>query len=190
MAAAIAAVAVRRLRVRKRPDATRIIRPGPSRWSCPILPAAASTRWRASWPTSCRARSGSRSWSTTAPAAPGWSAPAPSSRARPTAIRCSSAIPARSRSIRRLYANAGFDPRKDFAPIGLIASMPVALLAHPSFPAKTVTDVIAIAKKEGEQVQHRHVGGRHRQLSFGRVVQVGHRRQRGHHSLQGHRRSS
>src|SRR5262249_34332330 len=33
-----------------------------------------------------------------------------------------------------LYANAGFDPRKDFAPIGLIASMPVALLAHPSFP--------------------------------------------------------
>jgi tripartite-type tricarboxylate transporter receptor subunit TctC len=48
-----------------------------------------------------------------------------------------------------LYANAGFDPRKDFAPIGLIASMPVALLAHPSFPARTVTEVIAIAKKEG-----------------------------------------
>jgi tripartite-type tricarboxylate transporter receptor subunit TctC len=48
-----------------------------------------------------------------------------------------------------LYANAGFDPRKDFAPIGLIASMPVALLAHPSFPGKTVADVIAIAKKEG-----------------------------------------
>ncbi len=48
-----------------------------------------------------------------------------------------------------LYANAGFDPRKDFAPIGLIASMPVALLAHPSFPAKTIADVIAIAKKEG-----------------------------------------
>lgn len=47
-----------------------------------------------------------------------------------------------------LYANAGYDPRKDFAPIGLIASMPVALIAHPSFPAKTVADVIAIAKKE------------------------------------------
>ncbi len=45
-----------------------------------------------------------------------------------------------------LYANAGFDPRKDFAPIGLIASMPVALLAHPSFPAKTIADVVAIAK--------------------------------------------
>lgn len=50
-----------------------------------------------------------------------------------------------------LYANAGFDPRKDFAPIGLIASMPVALLAHPSFPAKTIGEVVAIAKKEGSK---------------------------------------
>src|SRR5947199_2507905 len=48
-----------------------------------------------------------------------------------------------------LYANAGFDPRKDFAPIGLIASMPVALLAHPSFPAQTIGDVVAIAKTAG-----------------------------------------
>src|SRR5712672_2116633 len=46
-----------------------------------------------------------------------------------------------------LYVNAGYDPRKDFAPIGLMASMPVVLLAHPSFPGKTVADVIAIAKK-------------------------------------------
>ena len=48
-----------------------------------------------------------------------------------------------------LYANAGFDPRKDFAPIGLIASMPVALLAHPSFPATTIGEVVAIAKSAG-----------------------------------------
>jgi tripartite-type tricarboxylate transporter receptor subunit TctC len=47
-----------------------------------------------------------------------------------------------------LYANAGYDPRKDFAPIGLIGSMPVVLISHPSFPAKTVADVIAIAKKD------------------------------------------
>jgi tripartite-type tricarboxylate transporter receptor subunit TctC len=51
-----------------------------------------------------------------------------------------------------LYANAGFDPRKDFAPIGLIASMPVALLAHPSFPAKTIGEVVAIAKREGSKL--------------------------------------
>ncbi len=47
-----------------------------------------------------------------------------------------------------LYAKLGMDPRKDFAPIGLVASMPVALLAHPSFPAKSITDVIALAKKD------------------------------------------
>ena len=45
-----------------------------------------------------------------------------------------------------LYANAGFDPRKDFAAIGLIASMPVVLIAHPSFPAKTVGEVVALMK--------------------------------------------
>jgi tripartite-type tricarboxylate transporter receptor subunit TctC len=47
-----------------------------------------------------------------------------------------------------LYAHAGYDPRKNFAPIGLVASMPVALLAHPSFPAKSITEFIAIAKKD------------------------------------------
>jgi tripartite-type tricarboxylate transporter receptor subunit TctC len=46
-----------------------------------------------------------------------------------------------------LYANSGFDPRKDFTAIGLIASMPV-LIANPSFPAKTITDVIALARKD------------------------------------------
>jgi len=47
-----------------------------------------------------------------------------------------------------LYAHPGYDPRKDFAPIGLVASMPVALIANPSFPAKTVADVIAYAKAQ------------------------------------------
>ena len=47
-----------------------------------------------------------------------------------------------------LYANPGFDPRKDFAPIGLIAAMPVALIAHPAFPATSVGDVIALARKD------------------------------------------
>jgi tripartite-type tricarboxylate transporter receptor subunit TctC len=47
-----------------------------------------------------------------------------------------------------LYANSGFDPRKDFTAIGLIASMPVVLIANPSFPAKTITDVITLARKD------------------------------------------
>ncbi|TMK01052.1 MAG: tripartite tricarboxylate transporter substrate binding protein [Alphaproteobacteria bacterium] len=51
-----------------------------------------------------------------------------------------------------LYTNAGFDPRKDFAPIGLIASMQVVLLAHPSFPASTIGEVVAVAKQSGAQL--------------------------------------
>jgi tripartite-type tricarboxylate transporter receptor subunit TctC len=51
-----------------------------------------------------------------------------------------------------LYANPGFDPRRDFAAIGLIATMPVALLAHPSFPAKTIGEVVAVARQEGSRL--------------------------------------
>jgi len=47
-----------------------------------------------------------------------------------------------------LYAHAGYDPRKDFAPIGLVASMSVALLANPTFPAKSIAEFIAMAKME------------------------------------------
>ena len=47
-----------------------------------------------------------------------------------------------------LYANAGYDPRRDFSGIGLIASMPVALIAHPAFPAKSVADLIGLAKRD------------------------------------------
>jgi tripartite-type tricarboxylate transporter receptor subunit TctC len=45
-----------------------------------------------------------------------------------------------------LYVNAGFDPRKDLTPIGLVASMPVALIANPAFPAKTIGDMVALMK--------------------------------------------
>jgi tripartite-type tricarboxylate transporter receptor subunit TctC len=45
-----------------------------------------------------------------------------------------------------LYANPGYDPLKDFVPIGLVASTPIVLMAHPSFTGKTVADVIAQAK--------------------------------------------
>jgi tripartite-type tricarboxylate transporter receptor subunit TctC len=47
-----------------------------------------------------------------------------------------------------LYQNPGYDPRKDFAPIGLISSTPIVLMTHPSFPAKTLAELIALARKE------------------------------------------
>ena len=66
---------------------------------------------------------------------------------RPTATRCSSATPARSRSIRASMPIPASIRARISPPIGLIASMPVALIAHPSFPAKTIGDVVALAKK-------------------------------------------
>ena len=47
-----------------------------------------------------------------------------------------------------LGANTGYDVNKDFAPIGLVASTPIIVVAHPSLPAKSLADVIALAKKE------------------------------------------
>jgi tripartite-type tricarboxylate transporter receptor subunit TctC len=45
-----------------------------------------------------------------------------------------------------LYKNVGYDPRKDFAPIGLIGNAPNSLVVNPSFPAKTVAELITYAK--------------------------------------------
>ncbi len=45
-----------------------------------------------------------------------------------------------------LYRNAGYDPRKDFAPIGMIGSAPSSLVVHPSFQVETVAELIAYAK--------------------------------------------
>jgi tripartite-type tricarboxylate transporter receptor subunit TctC len=47
-----------------------------------------------------------------------------------------------------LPANPSYDLQKDFAPIGLIASIPIVIMAHPSLPVKSITDIIALAKKE------------------------------------------
>jgi tripartite-type tricarboxylate transporter receptor subunit TctC len=47
-----------------------------------------------------------------------------------------------------LYANPGYDPRRDFTPIGLIATTPIVLMTNTAFPARTVMDLIAMAKRE------------------------------------------
>ena len=47
-----------------------------------------------------------------------------------------------------LGPNPGYDLTKDLAPIGLIAFTPVLVIAHPSLPAKSLADVIALAKKD------------------------------------------
>jgi tripartite-type tricarboxylate transporter receptor subunit TctC len=47
-----------------------------------------------------------------------------------------------------LGENTGYDVNKDFAPIGLVASTPMIVDANPSFPANSLADVIALAKRD------------------------------------------
>ena len=47
-----------------------------------------------------------------------------------------------------LLENTGYDLVKDFAPICLISSSPIVLVAPPSFPATSVEEVIALAKEK------------------------------------------
>jgi tripartite-type tricarboxylate transporter receptor subunit TctC len=57
-----------------------------------------------------------------------------------------------------LYGNAGYDPRKDFAPIGLIASFQQILVVHPSLPVRSVKDLVALARKEPGKITYATAG--------------------------------
>ncbi len=52
-----------------------------------------------------------------------------------------------------LRARLHYDLLADFAPVTLVANLPHVLLVHPSVPAKTVADVIAIAKARPGQLK-------------------------------------
>jgi tripartite-type tricarboxylate transporter receptor subunit TctC len=47
-----------------------------------------------------------------------------------------------------LYPSLPFDPIKDFTPLSLVATAPAMLVAHPSFPAKDLRELIALAKAQ------------------------------------------
>jgi tripartite-type tricarboxylate transporter receptor subunit TctC len=47
-----------------------------------------------------------------------------------------------------LYPKLAYDPVKDFAAITLVAAAPVALVAHPSVPAASVAELLALAKQK------------------------------------------
>ena len=47
-----------------------------------------------------------------------------------------------------LYKSAGFDPQKDFEPVSPVATAGYVLVANTNFPAKNVSDLIALAKQQ------------------------------------------
>ena len=47
-----------------------------------------------------------------------------------------------------LYPKLPYHPLRDFAPVSLVATTPFVLVVHPSVPAKTVAELIALAKAE------------------------------------------
>jgi tripartite-type tricarboxylate transporter receptor subunit TctC len=57
-----------------------------------------------------------------------------------------------------VYKKLGFDPVKDFSHVTLMAMLPSMLTVHPALPAKTVKEVIALAKTSPGQLTYASTG--------------------------------
>jgi tripartite-type tricarboxylate transporter receptor subunit TctC len=57
-----------------------------------------------------------------------------------------------------LYKKINYDPIKDFEPITLLGNGAYLLVAHPSFPAQTIKEVIAVAKKRPNELLYASSG--------------------------------
>ena len=55
-----------------------------------------------------------------------------------------------------VIAKLPYDPVRDLTPIVNVASGPFVLLAHPAFPASTVQEFVALAKKQPERFPMPH----------------------------------
>ena len=53
-----------------------------------------------------------------------------------------------------LRSSMPYDTAKDFAPITLIGSTPLVLVAHPGLPANSTAELVALAKKEPGQIPY------------------------------------
>lgn len=57
-----------------------------------------------------------------------------------------------------LYERLPFDPAKDLVPISQVAITPNVLVVHPDVPAKSVAELIAVAKAKPDELTYAHVG--------------------------------
>src|SRR3954466_5526276 len=56
------------------------------------------------------------------------------------------------------YPNLGYDPQKDFAPIGLTAEYPELLVVRKDFPANSLKEFVAYAKSNPDKLNVGHAG--------------------------------
>ena len=57
-----------------------------------------------------------------------------------------------------LYSKLNFDPLNDFAPIGMIGSSPMLVTVNPSVPAKSLSELIALAKQKPGEIAYASAG--------------------------------
>lgn len=57
-----------------------------------------------------------------------------------------------------LYKTINFDPERDFAPISLVGSQPSILVVDPAMPARSMAELIALAKASPGQIKYASTG--------------------------------
>ncbi|MDB5601939.1 MAG: hypothetical protein JWN71_3983 [Xanthobacteraceae bacterium] len=57
-----------------------------------------------------------------------------------------------------MFKKVTYDAAKDFAPVTQVAALPNVLVVHPSVPAKTVAEFIALAKSKPDQIAYASAG--------------------------------
>ena len=51
-----------------------------------------------------------------------------------------------------MYAKLPYDTLRDFAPVAMVASSPYFLVIHPSLPVRNVKELVALARKQPDQI--------------------------------------
>src|SRR5262245_22805081 len=56
------------------------------------------------------------------------------------------------------YKSLAFDPVKSFAPVGMVASVPLILVVHPALPARSVKELIELSRSKPGALNYATVG--------------------------------
>ncbi len=57
-----------------------------------------------------------------------------------------------------LYRKLNYDPIKDYEPVTLVGSIPMVVVVHPAFPAKSIAELVALAKQKPGEIPYASAG--------------------------------